>query len=89
MAQRCMERKREQLKHQLQENAEKVICLLGINQDKITMHADIRNDLGLSESDVFIFWLSIEYQFSVVIPERAKEKLCTIDSIVRYLLSLR
>lgn len=58
---------------------------LGIDEDKITLNATFKEDLGADSLDLFQMVMSIEDEYGVEIPTEDLESMLTIDDIVKYL----
>lgn len=58
---------------------------LGIDEDKITLNATFKEDLGADSLDLFQMVMSIEDEYGVEIPTEDLESMLTVDDIVKYL----
>ena len=56
---------------------------LNISQDKITMDANIVNDLGADSLDVVEMLMSLEEEFNITVPEEDAVNIKTVGDIVK------
>lgn len=64
-----------------------VIERLEINEDDVTMDADIQKDLGADSITVVEMIIELEDAFDIDIPDEEAEKLRTIRDVVDYVQS--
>ena len=63
-----------------------ILCdQLDVEEDKITMDADIVDDLGADSLDVVDLVMSLEEEFDCEIPDEAAETVKTVGDLVRYI----
>ncbi len=63
-----------------------ILCeQLDVDEDKVTMDADIQEDLGADSLDVVDLIMSFEDEFGVEIPDEAVEEIKTVGDIVNYI----
>lgn len=58
---------------------------LNISQDKITMDANIINDLGADSLDVVEMLMTLEEEYGIEVPDEIAVELKTVGSIVEYI----
>lgn len=58
---------------------------LGIDEEKVTMDADLRADLGADSLDSVEAIMAVEEEFGIEIPEEEAEKFAIVREIVEYL----
>lgn len=58
---------------------------LNIPQEKITMEANIINDLGADSLDVVEMLMTLEEEYNIEVPDEVVVELKTIGSIVEYI----
>lgn len=62
-----------------------ILCdQLDVEEDKVTMNADIVDDLGADSLDVVDLVMSLEDEFDCEIPDDVAEKIKTVGDLVRY-----
>lgn len=62
-----------------------ILCdQLDVEEDKVTMDADIVDDLGADSLDVVDLVMSLEEEFDCEIPDDVAEKIKTVGDLVRY-----
>ena len=61
-----------------------VIERLEINEDEVTLDADIQKDLGADSITVVEMIIELEDAFDIDIPDEEAEKLLTIRDVVDY-----
>ena len=68
---------------------EKVKAILAeqfdVEEDKITADTDLQEDLGADSLDVVDFFMSIEDEFEVEVPDEEIENIKTVGSLVSYI----
>ena len=57
---------------------------LNISQDKITMEANIINDLGADSLDVVEMLMILEEEYGIEVPDEVAVELKTVGAIVEY-----
>lgn len=62
-----------------------VVDQLDADADKVTLDANIQDDLGADSLDVVDLVMAIEDEFSIEIPEDQVENIKTIGDIVKYI----
>ena len=62
-----------------------VVDQLDADEDKVTLDANIQDDLGADSLDVVDLVMAIEDEFSIEIPEDQVENIKTIGDIVKYI----
>jgi acyl carrier protein len=71
---------------EVEENVKKIIIdQLGVEAEKVTLEANIVDDLGADSLDTVELIMAIEEKFSIEIPEQEAEKIKTVGNIVEYL----
>ena len=58
---------------------------LSVDEEKITMEANITEDLGADSLDVVDLISVIEYEFDLEIPEEAVDSIKTVGDIANYI----
>ena len=58
---------------------------LNIPQEKITMEANIINDLGADSLDVVEMLMTLEEEYNIEVPDEVVVELKTVGSIVEYI----
>ena len=68
------------------EKIRSILCdQLDVEEDKVTMDADIVDDLGADSLDVVDLVMSLEEEFDCEIPDDVAEKIKTVGDLVRYI----
>lgn len=62
---------------------------LNISEDKITMNADIINDLKADSLDVFQMIMALEEDYKISIPDDKAQELKKVSDIVGYIESVK
>ena len=63
-----------------------ILCdQLDVEEDMVTMDADIVDDLAADSLDVVDLVMSLEEEFDVEIPDDVIEKIKTVGDLVRYI----
>ncbi|WP_040196172.1 acyl carrier protein [Candidatus Soleaferrea massiliensis] len=71
------------------EKVKEVLCdQLDVEEDKVTMDAEIIEDLGADSLDFVDLVMSLEEEFDKEIPDEEVENLKTVGDIVKYIESL-
>lgn len=58
---------------------------LGVEEDEVTLEANIQDDLGADSLDVVDLITTIEDEFDLSIPDEAVENIKTVGDIVNYI----
>lgn len=58
---------------------------LGVEEDAVTMEANIQEDLGADSLDIVDLITTIEDEFDISIPDEAVEEIKTIGDIANYI----
>ena len=64
---------------------EVIIDTLSCAADKVTMEANLFDDLGADSLDVFQIIMGIEEEFDIEIPDSDAEKVVTVGDVVDYI----
>ena len=64
---------------------EMLIDQIDVEEDKVTLDANIADDLGADSLDIFELLMAIEEEFGVEVPAEEAEKLSTIGDLIEYL----
>lgn len=68
------------------EKIRSILCdQLDVEEDKVTMDADIVDDLGADSLDVVDLVMSLEEEFDCEIPDDVAEKIKSVGDLVRYI----
>ncbi|MCI7351525.1 MAG: acyl carrier protein [Ruminococcus sp.] len=62
-----------------------VVDQLDADEDKVTLDANIQDDLGADSLDVVDLVMALEDEFEVEIPDEAVESIKTVGDIVKYI----
>ena len=62
-----------------------IIDQLDVEEDKVTMDADIQNELGADSLDIVDLVMSFEEEFDIEIPDDQVENIKTVGDIVKYI----
>ena len=62
-----------------------IVDQLDVDEEKVTMNANIQDDLGADSLDVVDLVMAIEDEFSVEIPEDEVENIKLVGDIVKYI----
>ncbi|MGN1403036.1 MAG: acyl carrier protein [Ruminococcus sp.] len=62
-----------------------VVDQLGVDDDEVTMEANIQDDLGADSLDVVDLVMSVEEEFGVKIADEELEGIKTVGDIVDYI----
>ncbi|MBP0965791.1 MAG: acyl carrier protein [Oscillospiraceae bacterium] len=62
-----------------------VVDQLDADADKVTLDANIQDDLGADSLDVVDLVMALEDEFEVEIPDEAVESIKTVGDIVKYI----
>jgi len=70
------------------EKIKELLCdNLGIDENDVTMDANLVDDLNIDSLDVVELIMAIEEEFGIEIPEEDVEKVTTVGSMVDYVAS--
>ena len=58
---------------------------LGISADKIELSLNLAEDLGADSLDAIDIVMSIEYQYSIEVPDETIENMKTVEDIVNFI----
>lgn len=58
---------------------------LDVEEDAVTMDANIQNDLGADSLDIVDLVMSLEEEFDCEIPDEEIENIKTVGDIVKYI----
>lgn len=68
------------------DKVKEILCdQLDVDEDKVTMDAEIQEDLGADSLDIVDLIMSFEEEFGVEIPDEAAESIKTVGDIVNYI----
>lgn len=68
------------------EKIKEILCnQLDIEEDKVTMDADIIEELGADSLDVVDLIMSLEDEFDCEIPDNVADSIKTVGDLVRYI----
>ncbi len=62
-----------------------IVEQLGVEEDDVTLEANIQDDLGADSLDVVDLITTIEDEFEVSIPDEAVEEIKTVGDIATYI----
>lgn len=62
-----------------------IIDQLGVEEEKVTLEANIQEDLGADSLDTVDLITTIEDEFDISIPDDAVEEIKTVGDIVNYI----
>ena len=62
-----------------------IVDQLDVDDDAVTMTANIQDDLGADSLDVVDLVMSLEEEFDIEIPDDAVEDIKTVGDIVKYI----
>lgn len=62
-----------------------VVDQLGVDDDKVTLSANIQEDLGADSLDVVDLIMSLEEEYDIEIPDEDVENIKTVEDIVKYI----
>ena len=62
-----------------------IVDQLDVEEDKVTMDADIQNDLGADSLDIVDLVMSFEEEYDIEIPDDQVENIKTVGDIVKYI----
>ncbi|MBE6857138.1 MAG: acyl carrier protein [Ruminococcus sp.] len=64
---------------------ELIVDQLGVDEDEVTMEANIQEDLGADSLDIVDLITTIEDEFDLSIPDEAVEGIKTVGDIANYI----
>ncbi|SDN82389.1 acyl carrier protein [Acetanaerobacterium elongatum] len=68
------------------EKVRQIICdQLDLEEDVVTMEANILEDLGADSLDIVDLVMSLEEEFDIEIPDEQVENIKTVGDIVKYI----
>lgn len=68
------------------EKVKKILCdQLDIEEEKVTLEANIIDDLGADSLDVVDLVMGLEEEFNIEIPDDQIENMKTVGDIVKYI----
>lgn len=68
------------------EKVRQIICdQLDLEEDVVTMEANILEDLGADSLDIVDLVMSLEEEFDIEIPDEQVENIKTVSDIVKYI----
>lgn len=62
-----------------------IVDQLDVDEDKVTLSANIQDDLGADSLDRVDLIMSLEEEFDMEIPDEAVENILTVGDIVKYI----
>lgn len=62
-----------------------IVDQLDVEEDKVTMDANIQDDLGADSLDVVDLVMSFEEEFDIEIPDDQVENIKTVGDVVNYI----
>ena len=62
-----------------------IVDQLDVEEDKVTMNANIQDDLGADSLDIVDLVMSFEEEFDIEIPDEEVEKIKTVGDIVKFI----
>ena len=64
---------------------ELLVDQLDVEEDVVTMEANIQSDLGADSLDIVVLVISLEEEFDCEIPDEEIENIKTVGDIVKYI----
>ena len=61
-----------------------IVDQLDVDEDKVTMNANIQDDLGADSLDIVDLVMSFEDEFDMEIPDDQVENIKTVGDVVKY-----
>ncbi len=61
-----------------------IVDQLDVDEDKVTMNANIQDDLGADSLDIVDLVMSFEDEFDLEIPDDQVENIKTVGDVVKY-----
>lgn len=62
-----------------------IVDQLDVDDDKVTMNANIQDDLGADSLDIVDLVMSFEDEFDLEIPDDQVENIKTVGDVVKYI----
>ena len=62
-----------------------IVDQLDVDEEKVTMNANIQDDLGADSLDIVDLVMSFEDEFDLEIPDDQVEKIKTVGDVVKYI----
>lgn len=62
-----------------------IVDQLDVEEEKVTMDADIQNDLGADSLDIVDLVMSFEEEYEIEFPDDEVENIKTVGDIVKYI----
>ncbi len=62
-----------------------IVDQLDVDEDKVTMNANIQDDLGADSLDIVDLVMSFEDEFDMEIPDDQVENIKTVGDVVKYI----
>ena len=70
------------------EKVRDILCeQLDVDEEKVTMEANITDDLGADSLDIVDLVMSLEEEFDVEVPDEEVESIKTVGDIVKFIES--
>ena len=69
----------------LEKMKEMIADQLSVDEDKITLESNFKDDLDADSLDLFELVMSMEEEFGVEIPSEDLEKIATVGDVIDYL----
>ncbi|HJB25619.1 MAG TPA: acyl carrier protein [Firmicutes bacterium] len=70
------------------EKVRDILCeQLDVDEEKVTMEANITDDLGADSLDIVDLVMSLEEEFDVEVPDEEVENIKTVGDIVKFIES--
>lgn len=76
---------KKEIKNMFEEVKEIIIDTLSCEEDKVTLEANLFDDLGADSLDAVELNLALEEKFGVAIDEEAMAEIKTVADVVKYL----
>ncbi|MDI3327123.1 MAG: acyl carrier protein [Alicyclobacillaceae bacterium] len=64
-----------------------IVDRLGVDEDKVTMEASFKDDLGADSLDIVELVMELEDEFGMEISDEDAEKISTVAEVVQYIES--
>ena len=62
-----------------------IVDQLDVDEDKVTLNANIQDDLGADSLDIVDLVMSVEDEFDLEIPDDQVENIKTVGDVVKYI----
>ena len=69
----------------LEKMNEMIADQLSVDEDKITLESNFKEDLDADSLDLFELVMSLEEEYGVEIPSEDLEKILTVNDVIKYL----